>query len=101
MAFTMIPREQEVTYQKGDIVAYIHDELESAYVVKEVDKNGYAILNGIRLSEYKDDIVNVQLYASINDIYLIDECKINQIGYLMKVLKERIMNGGDVFAFDI
>lgn len=100
MAFMMIPTE-EVTYQKGDIVAYIYDELESAYVVKEVDKNGYAILNGIRLSECKDDIVNIQLYASVNDIYRIDESKINQIGYLMKVLKERIMNGEDIFAFKL
>lgn len=93
MAFTM----EKNKFEKGDIVVYEG----STYVVASTEQNGYVSVYGIALSEMKDDVIKTMAYINQDELKKANEYQINQIGYLMKEVRELILKGETPFAFEI
>jgi len=87
-------------FKKGDVVTIPSAEKPIAYIFQEIDRRNYATLYSIQLNEIQDDIVIMQLYINSNEIEPVEESLINQIGYLMIVLREKIMKNEPFFYYE-
>lgn len=93
MAFTIETNK----FEKGDIVVYDG----STYVVASTEKNGYVSAYGITLSEMKDDVIKTMAYVNQDELKKADEYQINHIGYLIREVRDRILDGETPFAFEL